>query len=116
MYLLDPETHDPSNDPRGNQVHPQTVEQFAYFLYAYPEMSQYISAEFYSNVLKFAVEQWEKVGLFDVITDIGTLKGRHCPGHSIMPNLMMHVVAQREGRPDADRYMEAALANRRNGS
>jgi hypothetical protein len=36
-------------------------------------------------------------------------KGRHAPGHSIVPNLLMHEVALREGRSDADKYLDAAV-------
>jgi hypothetical protein len=28
-------------------------------------------------------------------------KGRHAPGHSIVPNLLMHEVAKCEARPDS---------------
>ncbi len=35
-------------------------------------------------------------------------KGRHAPGHSILPNLLMYQVAQREGRGDATNYLNAA--------
>lgn len=109
MYLLDPETHDPSGDPLGNRIHGQTVEQFAFFLYAYPEFSQYVPRSLYDRALEFAVRHWKEVGLQEVITDIGGFKGRHCPGHSIMPNLMMYVVAKREGRSDADLFLQSAV-------
>ena len=46
--------------------------------------------------------------LYDVITVVGTGKGRECPGHSIMPNLFMYEVAKREGLADTDRFLEAA--------
>lgn len=36
-------------------------------------------------------------------------KGREAPGHSIVPNLLMHEVAKREGRADADIYLDAAV-------
>ncbi len=35
-------------------------------------------------------------------------KGRHAPGHSILPNLLMWQVALREGRADAPQYLQAA--------
>jgi hypothetical protein len=108
MYLVDPQTHDPSGDPLGNRIHAQTVAQFAYFLYGYPAYEQYFTDNFYNQVYDFAFEQWDKVGLFDVIKKIGTFKGRHCPGYSIMPNLMMYEVAKRHGRSDAERFLKAA--------
>jgi len=36
-------------------------------------------------------------------------KGRHAPGHSIVPNLLLHEVAKREGRDDAGVYLDAAV-------
>jgi hypothetical protein len=37
-------------------------------------------------------------------------KGRHAPGHSIVPNLLMHEVAKREGRDDAPLLVDAGSA------
>lgn len=37
-------------------------------------------------------------------------KGRHAPGHSILPNLLLWQVALREGRSDAGTYLAAAQA------
>ena len=37
-------------------------------------------------------------------------KGEFPPGHSIVPNLRMWQVAEREGRADAPQYLDAALA------
>lgn len=110
FYLLDPQQHDPSKDPLGNKIHSQTIEQFAFFLYGYPAYKQYIPEAFFKRVADFTFEQWEKVGLFNVDTTVGDFKGRHCPGHSIMPSLMMHEVAKRLGRDDAGRYLDAAVA------
>ncbi len=108
MYLMDPETHDPSRDPLGNRIHAQTVAQFAYFLYGYPTYEQYFTDKFYQQAYGFAFTQWKNVGLFNVIKKIGTFKGRHCPGYSIMPNLMMYEVAKRHGRSDAGSFLTAA--------
>lgn len=110
MMLMDPESHDPSGDPIGNKLHDQTVEQFAFFLYAYPHVKRYFTPKFYERARDFAFEQWEKVGLFGVITQYADAKGRIAPGHSILPNLLMHEVAKREGRADAQRYLDAAAA------
>lgn len=107
--ILDPISVDPSGDPLGERLHNQTVEQLAYFLYGYPAMKQFIEDDFYKLVLDRTLRWWGKVGLFEVIKDIGDGKGRHVPGHSIMPNLMMYEVARREGLSDADKFMQAAI-------
>lgn len=107
--LIDPITQDPSGGNDGERMHAQTVEQLAYFLYAYPAMKQYISEDFYKLVYDATFRWWKQVGLLDVITTIGTGKGRDCPGHSIMPNLFMYEVAKRANRADAEEYMNAAI-------
>lgn len=109
-YLVNPATADPSGDPLGYRIHPQTIEQLAFFLYAYPSMKEFLTPAFYEKVHATAFEQWEKTGLFEPFRVVGTLKGRECPGHSILPNLLMYEVARRENRPDADRFMKAAYA------
>ncbi len=107
-YLLDPITYDPSGDPVGERMHAQTIEQFAYFLYAYPAMSEYVSREFYDLILQATLRWWSRAGLFQVIERVGSGKGRECPGHSIMPNLLMYEVAKREGVSDPERFFRAA--------
>lgn len=108
-YLLDPITHDPSGDPVGEKMHAQTIEQFAYFLYAYPAMKEYISYDFYKIVLNATLRWWDRSGLYDIIEEVGTGKGRECPGHSIMPNLLMFEVAKRERLKDYERFFNAAF-------
>jgi len=108
-YLPDPETRNPSGDPAGEKIHSQTVEQFAFFLYGYPYYQHYFTHNFYRQALDFTLEQWGKAGLLDVITKVGTFKGRHCPGHSIMPNLMMYEVATRETLKNPQRFLRAAV-------
>ena len=110
MILMDPESHDPSGDPIPNKLHDQTVEQLAFFLYAYPHVQRYVTPKFYERARDFTFGQWESVGLFDVITAFADAKGRIAPGHSVMPNLLMHEVAKREGRADARRFLNAAAA------
>ncbi len=110
MYLMDPVTKDPSDRGGKEIIHPQTVEQFAFFLYAHPYMERYFTRAFYDRAEAFTVEQWEKVGLFEVIETVGDAKGRYAPGHSVMPNLLMYAVAKREGWANADRYLDAAVA------
>lgn len=100
-------------------------EQLAYFLYAYPEMKDYISEEDYRAVLDYTFNLWgnpdksryswydisHTADLFQTYTRIGDGKGQFPPGHSIIPNLMMYEVAMREGRADAQRYFDAAYNN-----
>lgn len=109
-YLIHPKSHDPTGDVAGNRIHDQTVEQFAFYLYAHPTMQQYFTPAFHQRAHDFAFDQWEKVGLLKVNTKIGDVKGRSCPGHSIFPNLLMYEVAGREGRDDARRFLDAAVA------
>ena len=130
-YLFHPATKDPSGDPAGKKIHAQTVEQFAFVLWAWPQLEQWLSQSFYNRCRDFAFEQWKSVGLLEVdpLWDAktyltpeqmeganptgGTLhpyKGRHAPGHSIEPNLLMYEVAKREKRADAEIYLKAAQA------
>lgn len=111
-YLINPVTKDPSareNDEDGRRLHPQTLEQFAYFLYGFPKYKQYFSDKFYQQAKDFAFQQWDYTGLFSVYVTVGSAKGRQAPGHSIMPNLMMYEVALRDGDTRADRFMNAAI-------
>jgi hypothetical protein len=101
-------------------------EQLAYFLYAYPEMKEYIPVSMYNTVRDYLFPLWgnpertrytstydipHTADLFQTYTVIGTGKGSFPPGHSIMPNLMMYEVALREGRSDAQLYFNAAYNN-----
>jgi F5/8 type C domain len=106
--LLDPVSADPSGDLLGEQLHGQTIEQFAFFLYGYPAYQQYIEKEFYQKVLDSTLKWWTRSGLLEVQTTIGNGKGRHCPGHSILPNLLMYEVAKREKLANPEKYLEAA--------
>ena len=109
-WLLKPESDDYADDPAGRRIHPETIANFAYFLYAYPWMRQYITEKFYRSVLDLTVAQWKQARLFVVDTTIGTFKGRNCPGYGILPNLMMYEVAKREKLANADDYFKAASA------
>lgn len=129
-YLCHPETRDPSGDPLPKQLHPQTLEQFVYLLHAWPELKMWLPESFYRRCRDFTFANWEKVGLLKVspMWDAKTYltvaelsgpnptggflhpyKGRHAPGHSIQPNLMLSEVAKREGRVDARKYLDAAV-------
>lgn len=128
-YLFHPETKDPSGDPAGKKVHSQTVEQFAFVLWAWPQLKQWLPQSFYVRCRDFAFDHWKSSGCLDIdpLWETKTYltveqmtgpnptggflhpyKGRHAPGHSIQPNLLMHEVAKREGRPDAGEYLTAA--------
>lgn len=128
--LMHPESRDPSGDPLPRQIHSQHVEQFAYLLHDWSAVARWLPDEFRRRCSEFAFAHWESSGLLVVdpwwepvtyeeppATDtpvtgstLHPYKGRHPPGHSIAPNLMMFDVAKREGRPDALRYLAAARA------
>jgi hypothetical protein len=128
-YLLNPATKDPSGDPLPRQIHGETVEQFAYLLFAWPKLKAWLPQSFHDRAREFAFKQWENSRLFEIdpmwdsrtyvaVADLtgpnptgGYLhpyKGRHAPGHAIQPNLMMYEVATREGDARAGRFLEAA--------
>jgi hypothetical protein len=128
MYLVNPLTHDPSKDPDKWKVHPQTVEQISYVLWAWPALKKWLPESFYQRARDFAFGNWRpSLGISpwwepktyltpEDLTEgnpMGGLlhpyKGRHAPGHSIVPNLLMHEVAKREGREDAQIYLDAAV-------
>jgi len=110
---------------RGQYDHALVKEQLASFLWAYPEFSQWIPVELYDDVRDYLFPIWSKAAysryswhdytphtadLLQVYTQIGTGKGEFPPGHSVVPNLRMWQVAEREGRADATIYREAAIA------
>ncbi len=128
-YLVNPTTQDPSGDPDKRRIHAQTVEQVAYVVWAWPVLKQWLPESFYVKCRDFCFANWkpslEISKWWDSSTYIsfndkseknpmgGVLhpfKGRHAPGHSIVPNLLMHEVAKREGRDDAGIYLAAAVA------
>jgi hypothetical protein len=131
VTLERPSTRDWSGDERPRQIHAQTVEWCAYFLHAWPVLRNWLDDGFYRNVRDFAFAQWSvSSGLTNAsasdddpssleidplwaASSYGTVdkhpyKGRHAPGHSILPNLLMYQVALREGRSDATNYLNAA--------
>lgn len=115
---------------RGEVDHAMIKEQLAYFVYAYPYLSEYIPQNVYEEARAYvfarwgdsAFERWEDdvfgfgpfwivehtADLFQTYTQVGTGKGQFPPGHSVIPNLMMYEVALREGRDDAKQYFGAA--------
>ena len=127
-YLMHPKTCDPSGDPEQWKIHAQTVEQVAYVVWAWPQLKQWLPQSFYDQCLEFCLENWgpsmqiSKWWDPDSYTDIynnsnqhpwaGKLhpyKGRHAPGHSIVPNLLMYEVAKRERLRNPRQYLNAAI-------
>jgi hypothetical protein len=109
-WRLKPASSDYAADPAGHRVHPETISSFSFFLYAYPFMKRYFTERYYRDIRDFAIAQWKSSGLFEVNTTIGTFKGRDCPGYSILPNLLMHEVARRDGLREAEAFLTAAQA------
>lgn len=128
IYLVNPKTQDIMGDPTKLKIHPQTVEQMAYVIWAWPTLKQWLPESFYYQVRDFVfanwspsleVSRWWSANTYLTPEDLkennpmsGLLhpyKGRHAPGHSIVPNLLMHEVAMREGRANAAIYLKAAV-------
>lgn len=127
-YLMKPQLKDPMGDPDKLRIHAQTVEQISYVVWAWPVLKQWLPESFYQKCRDFCFANWkpslEVSHWWDMKTYLkpeqlkegnpmgGLLhpyKGRHAPGHSIVPNLLMHEVAKREGRDDAAIYLDAAV-------
>ena len=122
--LMKPNGRDPSSGPdRPGRIESQTVEQVAYVLWAWPALKHWIPQSFYDRCRDFCFKHWKgsleisphwDPETYTVIEDwrgkqMHPFKGRHAPGHSIVPNLLMHEVALREGRGDAAQYLDAAV-------
>ena len=102
--------------------HEHLKAQLAYFLYAWPALKAYLPEQNYRTVLDYAFKTWAEPksdrsypydespehNLLALKTKIGTTKGALPPGFSVEPNLLMHEVAKRENRPDAQAYFDAA--------
>lgn len=107
---------------RGNLNHTLIKEELAYFLYYYPLMQQWIPLSLYHEARDYLFPLWTNTArdrwnwydishtanLLQTYTVMGGTKGSLPPGHSIIPNLLMHQVALREGRNDAATYLTAA--------
>lgn len=122
--LMKPSGNDPSlKSSKHDRIESQTVEQVAYVIWAWPMLKKWLPESFYDLCLDFCFEHWQPSleidPLWDPKTytttnhwkgkDMSPFKGRHAPGHSIVPNILMYEVALREGRNDADIYMAAAV-------
>lgn len=127
-YLMKPTTKDPMGDPEPRQIHAQTVEQISYVVWAWPVLKQWLPQSFYDRCRDFCFANWEKSLAIDtkwwdpktydappqgqnpMAGRLHPYKGRHAPGHSIVPNLLMHEIAKRENREDAPKFLDAAVA------
>lgn len=127
-YLVNPAPKDPSQVPDPRQIHSQTVEQVAYVVWAWPALKQWLPRSFYEKCRDFCeqswapsleVDKWWNPSTYLAVEQIsgnnptgGLLhpyKGSHAPGHSIVPNLLMHEIAKRDGLADPDHYLAAAV-------
>jgi hypothetical protein len=102
--------------------HEHLKAQLAYFLYAWPWLQAYLPEQNYAVVRDYAFSVWTNPtkdrdypydespehDLLALKTKIGSTKGCYPPGFSVEPNLLLYVVAKREGRPDAEKYFDAA--------
>jgi hypothetical protein len=107
---------------RGNLNHTLIKEELAYFLYYYPLYQKWIPLSLYQEARDYLFPLWTNTArdrwnwydiahtadLLQTYTVMGGTKGSLPPGHSIVPNLLMHQVALREGRTDAAIYLTAA--------
>jgi hypothetical protein len=103
-------------------THELLKSQLAYFLHAWPWLKEYLPAQNYQVVREFAFTHWtdstcdrkypydesSNHDLLALKTTVGSTKGSLPPGFSIEPNLLLDQVAQREGRTDAGKYLQAA--------
>ncbi|TAE77929.1 MAG: hypothetical protein EAZ65_04095 [Verrucomicrobia bacterium] len=107
---------------RGNLNHTLIKEELAYFLYYYPLLQPWIPISLYHEARDYLFPLWTNTArdrwnwydithtadLLQTYSVMGGTKGSLPPGHSIVPNLLMHQVALREGRGDAALYLTAA--------
>ncbi|MFA4868565.1 MAG: hypothetical protein WC623_10220 [Pedobacter sp.] len=107
---------------RGKVNHTLLKGQLAWFVYAYPHLSEYIPRSVYQEAVDYLFTVWgnpekdrwsfhdvdHSADLFQTYKIIGSGKGQLPPGFSITPNLMMYEVAKREKRADADKFFRVA--------
>ncbi len=130
-YVNMPATKDPSGDPLGRKIHSQTLEQLSYVLWAWPVLKKWLPQELHDRCLKLCNEHWKSSGALDVpklwsvnsyqktvggkkVNPMGgklhPYKGRHAPGHSIVPNLLMYEVANRNKQRNSKQFLRAAVS------
>jgi F5/8 type C domain len=99
-------------------------EQAAFFVYAWPWLRAWLPAQNYAEVRAFLKTNWRTStthgtypydrssdhNLLALHPEIGDAKGSLPPGHTVLPNLLMHAVALREHDTDAQEYLTAACA------
>jgi hypothetical protein len=107
---------------RGEVNHTLLKGQLAYFVYAWPWLSEYIPENVYQKALEYVFRMWgdenrnrwpwhdveHTANLFQTYTIIGTGKGELPTGHSIVPNLLMYEIAKREGKDNPEVYFQTA--------
>ncbi len=109
----------------GTKIHALIKGQSAWFLYGYQYYREYVSEEFYNNVLNATLSCWEESDCtktwYDVDLSnnpleinhnmlatqniIGTVKGQLPPGYAVVPNLLMYKVTNQ------DKFKTAFLNN-----
>jgi hypothetical protein len=106
-----------------NCTHEMLKGQLAYFLYAWPVLKKWMPEQNYKVVRDYAFKHWAEEAcdrsypyntssehnLLAIKTRLGGTKGELPPGYSVEPNLLMYEVAKREGRADAETYLQAAI-------
>jgi hypothetical protein len=107
---------------RGEVNHTLLKQQLAWFVYAWPWLSEYIPENVYQEALEYVFRIWgdenrdrwpwhdveHTANLFQTYTIIGPGKGSLPTGHSIVPNLLMYEIAKREGKDNPEDYFQAA--------
>ena len=107
---------------RGEVNHTLLKGQLAWFVFAWPWLSEYIPENVYQEALEYVFRMWgdenrnrwpwhdleHTANLFQTYTIIGTGKGQLPAGHSIVPNLLMYEIAKREGKDNPEDYFRAA--------
>lgn len=105
-----------------NCRHELLKAQLPYFLYAWPVLKKWMPEQNYNVVRDYAFTHWAEAAcdrkypydespeqnLLVIKTKLGSTKGCLPPGFSIEPNLLIYEVAKREGRADAETYLQAA--------
>ncbi|HEY5792284.1 MAG TPA: hypothetical protein VIS74_03235, partial [Chthoniobacterales bacterium] len=105
-----------------NLTHELFKEQAAWFLYAWPQLKEWIPEAAYRTALRFALDNWGENtialkypyngsrghDLFALKNRHGGTKGELPPGHSLQPNLFMYEVAKREKLPGVEKFFDAA--------
>ena len=136
FIAVQPESIDRSgSEDEKYRIHLQTLEQIAYTLWAWPSLEQSLPMELHDRLVALVFGHWAESGGFGIspwwdpatyhpdpsLAAAGAVpsiscwlhpyKGRHAPGHSIAPNVLLHEIALRLGRKDAPAYLDAAVSH-----